>query len=79
MKQKTRCHRSMGLRQRARYRTASCGNFVASCRSNLVQLDFSGIGGAATYGTAGNVNAFVDIDEFDFSGRPTYRSVVYGL
>jgi hypothetical protein len=66
----------MGLRQRAvRYRTASCGNFAASCRSNRVQLDFSGIGRAATYGTAGSVNASVEIAEFDFSGTARYRTV----
>jgi hypothetical protein len=47
MKQKTRRHWSMGLR----YRTACCGKFAAACRSNRAQLDFSGMGRAATYGT----------------------------
>jgi hypothetical protein len=49
---------------------ATCGTarFAASCRSNRAQLDFSGIGRAATYGTAGSVNASVEIAGFDFSG-----------
>jgi hypothetical protein len=68
MKQKTRRHWSMGLRDAARYRTACSGKFAAVCLSNRTQLDFSGMSRAATYGTAGNVNALVEIAGFDFSG-----------
>jgi hypothetical protein len=71
MKQKTRRHWSMGLR----YRTACCGKFAAVCRSNRAQLDFSGMGPAATRGTARNVNAPVEIAGFDFSGTARYRTV----
>jgi hypothetical protein len=58
-----------------RYRTASCGNFAASCRSNRAQLNFSGIGRTATHGTANNVNASVEKAGFDFSGTAWYRTV----
>jgi hypothetical protein len=44
-------------------------------RSNRAQLDFSGMGRAATYGTARNVNAPVEIAGFDFSGTARYRTV----
>jgi hypothetical protein len=50
-------------------------NFAASCRSNRVQLYFSSFGRAATYGTAGSVNASVEIAGFDFSGTARYRTV----
>jgi hypothetical protein len=74
MKQKTRRHWSTGLRYRAvphgmlRHTAACCGKFVAVCRSNRAQLDFSGMGPEATRGTARNVNAPVEIAGFDFSG-----------
>jgi hypothetical protein len=57
------------------YRTACCGKFAAVCRSNRAQLDFSGMGPAATRGTARNVNAPVEIAGFDFSGTARYRTV----
>jgi hypothetical protein len=51
-----------------RHTAACCGKFAAVCRSNRAQLDFSGMGPAATRGTARNVNAPVEIAGFDFSG-----------
>jgi hypothetical protein len=71
MKQKTRRHWSMGLR----YRTACCGKFASVCRSNRAQLDFSGMGPAATRGTARNVNAPVEIAGFDFLTMPIVLNV----
>jgi hypothetical protein len=64
----------MGLR----YRTACYGKFAAVCRSNRAQLDFSGIGRAATYGTAHNVNVPVETAGFDFSGTARCRTVPRG-
>jgi hypothetical protein len=37
----------------ARHTAACCGKFAAVCRSNRAQLDFSGMGPAATRGRAG--------------------------
>jgi hypothetical protein len=41
----------------------------------LAQLDFSGMGCAATRGTARSVNAPVELAGFDFSGTARYRTV----
>jgi hypothetical protein len=58
-----------------RHTAACCGKFAAVCRSIRAQLDFSGMGPAATRGTARNVNALVEIAGFDLSGTARYRTV----
>jgi hypothetical protein len=58
-----------------RYRTLPHGNFAGSCRSNRVQLDFSGTGLATTY----SLNSSVEITEFDFSVTVLYLTVTCGV